>query len=57
MEEDGSNLRNKLAHGLIESTSFSEGQHLYLWWLVLHLCCKPMLLNESAESNEMRTNS
>ncbi|MDX1992035.1 MAG: DUF4209 domain-containing protein [bacterium] len=36
----GSNLRNRLSHGLMESLEFSSPLMIYLWWLVIHLCCR-----------------
>jgi hypothetical protein len=33
----GANLRNRLAHGLLEWTSADINHAVYLWWLVLHL--------------------
>ena len=41
VEEYGSNVRNKLAHGLIDSGWFSSTEAEYLWWIALHLCCRP----------------
>lgn len=37
VERYGSNLRNRLAHGLLDYDDFSV-QISYLWWLTLHLC-------------------
>jgi len=39
VEEFGSNLRNKLAHGLMDANSFFSDRCLYLWWITLYLCC------------------
>ncbi|MFM6844762.1 MAG: DUF4209 domain-containing protein, partial [Dolichospermum sp.] len=38
IEHSGSNLRNKMAHGLISDDDFSSSIFSYLWWLVLRLC-------------------
>lgn len=38
----GSNLRNEMAHGLIDNNGFSNPQVIYLWWLTLRLCCLPI---------------
>jgi hypothetical protein len=56
VEDDGSNLRNLLAHGLIDSNSFSAWHHKYLWWVTLHLCCWP-LANELLKSTERDADS
>jgi hypothetical protein len=57
VEEEGSNLRNKLAHGLIDYSAFSAGQHSYLWWIVLHLCCRPLLSNALLENRLQEASS
>jgi hypothetical protein len=36
----GANLRNRLAHGLLEWTSGDVNHAVYLWWLILHLLFK-----------------
>ncbi|MFM6245840.1 MAG: DUF4209 domain-containing protein, partial [Dolichospermum sp.] len=38
IEHSGSNLRNKMAHGLISDDDFSSSIFSYLWWLTLRLC-------------------
>ncbi|MFM5892715.1 MAG: DUF4209 domain-containing protein, partial [Dolichospermum sp.] len=38
IEHSGSNLRNRIAHGLISDDDFSSSIFSYLWWLVLRLC-------------------
>jgi Domain of unknown function (DUF4209) len=35
----GSNLRHRLAHGLMSDAEFQGPLDSYLWWLILHLCC------------------
>jgi len=42
VEKFGSNLRNKMAHGLIDQSEFYSWQIVYLWWLVLRLCVLPI---------------
>jgi hypothetical protein len=42
VERFGSNLRNQMAHGLMNHSEFYSGQVIYLWWLVLRLCCLPI---------------
>jgi Domain of unknown function (DUF4209) len=39
----GSNLRNLMAHGLIDHNAFFSRQVSYLWWLTLRLCCLPII--------------
>jgi hypothetical protein len=43
VEHSGSNLRNLMAHGLINDNSFLSPLMSYLWWLTLRLCCLPIL--------------
>jgi hypothetical protein len=43
VEHSGSNLRNRMAHGLINDDEFSHPIMTYLWWLALRLCCLPIL--------------
>jgi hypothetical protein len=43
VEHSGCNLRNRMAHGLIDDREFQPGVMSYLWWLTLRLCCLPML--------------
>lgn len=40
----GPNLRNGLAHGLLPPIAFEALDAAYVWWLVLHLCLKPLIL-------------
>ena len=39
IDKFGSNLRNLNCHGLVDYSSFFSAHHIYLWWLVLRLCC------------------
>lgn len=43
VEHSGSNLRNRMAHGLISHNEFYRPLTSYLWWLTLRLCCLPLL--------------
>jgi hypothetical protein len=43
VEHSGSNLRNRMAHGLINDDGFLSPLMSYLWWLTLRLCCLPIL--------------
>lgn len=43
IERSGSNLRNRMAHGLINDGEFNSPIMSYLWWVTLRLCCLPIL--------------
>lgn len=38
VEKGGSNLRNRLAHGMMPSDEFGTVPAIYFWWLVLRIC-------------------
>lgn len=42
VERFGSNLRNRMAHGLMDYPEFYSWEILYLWWLTLRLCLAPI---------------
>jgi len=42
-ERLGSNLRNRVAHGLVDDRQSQDSRVLYLWWLALRLCIAPLL--------------
>lgn len=42
VEHSGSNLRNRMAHGLIDDNGFLHSLMSYLWWVTLRLCCLPI---------------
>jgi hypothetical protein len=46
VEHSGSNLRNRMAHGLINDDGFLSPLMSYLWWLTLRLCCLPMIIHQ-----------
>ncbi len=46
VEDSGSNLRNRMAHGLINDNGFFSPLMSYLWWLTLRLCCLPILIHQ-----------
>jgi Domain of unknown function (DUF4209) len=46
VEHAGSNLRNRMAHGLIDDNGFSTTLMSYLWWFTLRLCCLPILIHQ-----------
>lgn len=39
VEHAGSNLRNRMAHGLISDSEFMSPLMSYIWWITLRLCC------------------
>lgn len=45
VEHAGSNLRNRMAHGLISDGEFMSPLMSYIWWLTLRLCCLPILIH------------
>ncbi|MDB9314209.1 DUF4209 domain-containing protein [Spirulina sp. CS-785/01] len=46
VEHSGSNLRNRMAHGLISDGEFMNPLMSYIWWLTLRLCCLPIILHQ-----------
>ena len=49
IEPFGFNLRNLMAHGLVQDGGFWHGGSIYLWWLTLRLCITPLTsLNQQA---------
>lgn len=46
VEHAGSNLRNRMAHGLINDGEFMSPLMSYIWWLTLRLCCLPILTHQ-----------
>jgi hypothetical protein len=52
VERFGTNLRNKMAHGLMKHDEFSSASTLYLWWLVLRICMIYVLVNRNPERGE-----
>ena len=53
IESSGSNLRNHMAHGLINDSEFNSPIMSYLWWVTLRLCCLTILKQQQKveESN------
>lgn len=43
VERFGENIRNRSAHGLLSSGAFFTSPAIYLWWLILQLCCLPVV--------------
>jgi hypothetical protein len=52
VERFGLNLRNDIAHGLLAEPQMITPGAMYAWWLVLRLCCIPIVKarNEASES-------
>lgn len=48
----GSNLRNLMAHGLLSYPDFYSLNVVYLWWITLHLCCLPLIVNNREQETE-----
>jgi hypothetical protein len=44
VEAFGGNLRNRIAHGLMDSEELLSSDAVYAWWLILHLCCVPIIV-------------
>lgn len=51
VERFGANLRNRLAHGLMDHNSFYSVEIPYLWCLVLKLCCLPIIQHLRKKDN------
>ncbi|MBL1208253.1 DUF4209 domain-containing protein [Geminocystis sp. GBBB08] len=48
----GSNLRNNMAHGLLDINHFYTSSAVYFWWITLHLCCLHKISkNQSTDKN------
>ena len=45
IERYGSNLRNRVAHGLMSFDRFYSIETAYFWWITLRLCCIPIIAN------------
>lgn len=59
-ERFGANLRNQVAHGLMSHDVFYSVQVVYLWWLILRLCCLPIIMqikeNEAQQTKDSAEN-
>lgn len=51
VERFGSNLRNRLAHGLISHNGFYTWEVTYLWWLTLRLCYLILIATPGPENS------
>lgn len=50
VERFGLNLRNDLAHGLLAEQQMITPGAVYAWWLVLRLCCIPIIRAKQGSS-------
>lgn len=48
LERLGANFRNRLAHGLVTDDEYASWRGAYAWWLILYLCCAPLLARQAA---------
>jgi len=55
VERFGSNLRNRIAHGLMHIGEFYTQQCAYLWWTTLRLCLLPIMNANSANHNNIES--
>lgn len=46
VEKTGANLRNSVAHGLMDQDEFYTASAVYFWWLALRLICIPLYNND-----------
>jgi len=52
VEREGANIRNRMAHGLLSHAEFYSTDCLYLWGIILRLCCWPALLSKQDHKGE-----
>nr|WP_281721329.1 DUF4209 domain-containing protein [Nitrosomonas nitrosa] len=52
----GTNLRNLLAHGMLNAYGVTSLRTIYLWGIILRLCCYPTLIKEEAENDAQNNN-
>ncbi|HEY0015179.1 MAG TPA: DUF4209 domain-containing protein [Longimicrobium sp.] len=43
IDKFGSDLRNRVAHGLMDSAAFNDPECFYCWWFCFRLVCEPIL--------------
>jgi len=49
-ESSGDNLRNKMAHGLLDDSDFQNPTMSYLWWISLRLCFSSISASQELSS-------
>lgn len=52
IERFGSNMRNNLAHGLMNYEELTSQQSTYIWWLALRLCCSFLLATSTQDQED-----
>jgi len=52
VEREGANIRNRMAHGLMYPGDFHSPECMYLWALILRLCCWPSIAKIRETANE-----
>lgn len=53
VEQSGTNLRNRQAHGLLDFRDFFSSSVSYAWWLVLHILFLIIMVAEQSQKNEL----
>lgn len=53
VERFGSNYRNLFAHGLLDEDSFSSSHAVYVWCVILRICCLPIILKEQKKDDTL----
>ena len=48
----GSNFRNLMAHGLLDYQDFYSYTAVYIWWLLLRICCLPLIIAQHLEEKK-----
>lgn len=57
VERFGHNLRNRVAHGLIDYVPCYSYESEYLWWIVLRLCYSFKITQKQLENEQMAINN
>jgi hypothetical protein len=52
VERFGANLRNRMAHGLMDHTAFFSIHASYMWGMTLRLCCWPLIIKKHQEKQK-----
>ena len=46
----GGNFRNRLAHGLLDYDHFQSYDAVYIWWLILKICCMTLITKQESKN-------
>jgi hypothetical protein len=57
IDRAGSNLRNRMAHGLINDDGFLNPLMSYIWWFTLKLCCLPIVIYQQQVEQSINTDN